>query len=72
MIIIYKLKFIQKPFPYPQSLPTATETRKITKKPAFTVSPNIPEPKEVTFENRNKTIGFLSVFSVLIYIFEEN
>jgi hypothetical protein len=41
------------------------------KKPPFTVSRKILEPKELTFENRNKTIYFLSVFSVLIYIFEE-
>jgi len=60
---------LQKPSPYPPILPTPTETRKITKKPAFTVSRNILEPKEVTFENRNKTICFLSVFSVLVYIF---
>jgi hypothetical protein len=53
-------------------LPTPTETRKSQKKTAFTVSRNIPEPKEITFENRNKTICFLSVFSVLIYIFEKN
>jgi hypothetical protein len=32
MIIIYNLKFIQKPFPYSPSLPTATETRIIKKK----------------------------------------
>jgi hypothetical protein len=56
--------------PYSQSLPTTTETRKITlKNPSFTDSRNILELKEVTFENRSKTKIFLSVFSVLIYIF---
>jgi len=55
-------------FPYSPILPTATETRK---KPAITVSRKILEPKGLTFENRNKTICFLSVFSVVIYIFEE-
>ena len=57
--------------PYSPSLSTPTETRKITKKPAFTVSRKIPDSKELTFLNRNKTICFLSVFSVLIYIFEK-
>lgn len=42
-----------------------------TEKPSFTVSRNIPELKEVTFENRYNTKYFLSVFSVLIYIFEK-
>jgi hypothetical protein len=60
---------LQKPIPYSPSLPVPTETRKITKKPAFTVSRNILEPKGLTFKNRNKTICFLSVFSVLVYIF---
>jgi hypothetical protein len=45
---------------------------KSQKKPPFTVSRKILQQKGLTFENRNKTIGFLSVFSVLIYIFEEN
>jgi hypothetical protein len=58
-----------KPFPYSPSLPTATETRKIKKNQPLRFSRNIPESKEVTFENRYKTICFLSVFSVLIYIF---
>jgi len=62
---------LQKPFPYCPSLPTATETRKITKKPAFTVSRKIPDSKGLTFANRSKLHIFLSGFSVLIYIFEE-
>jgi hypothetical protein len=58
--------------PTHQAFPHLPETRKITKKPAFTVSHKILELKEVTFENRYKNYIFLSGFSVLIYIFEEN
>jgi hypothetical protein len=54
-----------------KTFPHLLKLEKSQKKPSFTVSRNILEPKEVTFENRNKTICFLSVFSVLIYIFEE-
>jgi hypothetical protein len=40
-----------------------------TKKPAITVFRNIPELKEVTFENRYKTICFfISVFGINLYI----
>jgi hypothetical protein len=49
--------------------PQLLKLEKSQKKPAFTVSRNILEPKGLTFENRNKTICFLSVFSVLVYIF---
>jgi hypothetical protein len=57
--------------PTPQSFLNLLKLEKSQKKPTFTVSRKIPEPKEVTFENGYKTIYFLSVFSVLIYIFEE-
>jgi hypothetical protein len=57
--------------PTPQSFPQLLKLEKSQKKLAFTVSRKILESKEVTSENRYKTIYFLSVFSVLIYIFEE-
>jgi hypothetical protein len=54
-----------------QAFPHQLKLEKSQKKPAFTVSRKIPDSKVLTFENRNKTIIFLSVFSVLIYIFGE-
>jgi hypothetical protein len=70
--VILNLRILPyQPFPYSPILPTPTETRKITKKPPFTVSRNILESKEVTFENRYKNYIFLSVFSVLSYIFDK-
>jgi hypothetical protein len=55
--------------PILQSFPQLLKLKKSQKKPAFTVSRKILDSKEVAFENRYKTIFFLSVFSVLIYIF---
>jgi hypothetical protein len=52
-----------------QASPQLLKLEKSKKKHPLRFSRNILEPKEVTFENRNKTICFLSVFSVLIYIF---
>ena len=39
---------------------------------AFTVFRKIPNAKELTFENERHFNVFLSVFSVLSYIFENN
>jgi hypothetical protein len=62
--------FSKTPFPYSPSLPTPTETRKITlKKTTFTVSRKILEPKGLTFENRNKNnMFFISIFGINLYI----
>jgi len=58
-------RFIKKGFSLPSGL-----KKKLQKKHPFTVSRKIPKTKEVTFENDIKSIVFLSVFSVLSYIFE--
>jgi hypothetical protein len=55
--------------PTPQASPHLLKLEKSQKKPAFTVSRNIPEPKEVTFENRYKTIYFfIRIFVINLYI----
>jgi hypothetical protein len=58
-----------KPFPYSPSLPTATETRKIKKTSLYGFPVTFLNQKKLLLKIDIKLYVFLSVFSVLIYIF---